>query len=152
VAFETSSERHAKLCLLRDCNISLVSWEQLLVGTKCHAELQRRSLVTPRTHGRLGGLRNQVAEKGVAFEVYLNLYQRFQDEPEKALAEMHAGLAEKGDEDRVFALAELSFFVAENSPNNRFVRNLAPSLSPMEWWRTRSLRSIATGRPRMAPT
>jgi hypothetical protein len=45
----------------------------------------------------------------------LNLYQRFVDEPEKALAEMHAGLARKGDEDRLFALAELSFAHAENS-------------------------------------
>src|SRR6185503_12871077 len=39
----------------------------------------------------------------------LNLYERFDEDPEKALAEMHAGLAAKGDEDRVFALAELSF-------------------------------------------
>ena len=45
----------------------------------------------------------------------LNLYQRFEDEPEKALAEMHAGLAPRGDEDRLFALAELSFAHAENS-------------------------------------
>jgi hypothetical protein len=44
-----------------------------------------------------------------------NLYQRFEDEPEKALAAMHAGLATKGDEDRLFALAELSFAHAENS-------------------------------------
>ena len=45
----------------------------------------------------------------------LNLYQRFEGEPEKALAEMHAGLAPKGDEDRLFALAELSFAHAEAS-------------------------------------
>ena len=45
----------------------------------------------------------------------LNLYERFEEEPEKALAEMHSGLAPKGDEDRVFALAELSFLHAENS-------------------------------------
>jgi hypothetical protein len=44
----------------------------------------------------------------------LNLYQRFGDEPEKALAEMHAGLAPQGDEDRLFGLAELSFAHAEN--------------------------------------
>jgi pimeloyl-ACP methyl ester carboxylesterase len=47
--------------------------------------------------------------------INLNLYDRFEDEPEKALAEMHAGLAPKGDEDRVFALAELSFLYAQNS-------------------------------------
>ena len=44
-----------------------------------------------------------------------NLFQHFEDEPEKALAEMHAGLAPTGDEDRVFALAELSFVHAQNS-------------------------------------
>jgi hypothetical protein len=45
----------------------------------------------------------------------LDLYQRFEDEPEKALAEMHAGLPPKGGEDRLFALAELSFAHAEVS-------------------------------------
>jgi hypothetical protein len=45
----------------------------------------------------------------------LNLYQLFEVEPEKALAQMHSGLAPKGDEDRLFALAELSFAHAENS-------------------------------------
>jgi hypothetical protein len=39
----------------------------------------------------------------------LNLYQLFEVEPEKALAQMHSGLAPKGDEDRLFALTELSF-------------------------------------------
>jgi hypothetical protein len=58
-------------------------------------------------------------EKPSAFSsrelINLNLYQRFQEEPEKALAEMHSGLAATGDEDRVFALAELSFLHAQNS-------------------------------------
>jgi len=45
----------------------------------------------------------------------LNLYQRFEEEPEKALAEMHTGLAPSGDEDRLFALTELSFAHAEAS-------------------------------------
>jgi pimeloyl-ACP methyl ester carboxylesterase len=47
--------------------------------------------------------------------INLNLYNRFEHEPEKALGEMHSGLALKGDEDRVFALAELSFLHAQNS-------------------------------------
>jgi hypothetical protein len=47
--------------------------------------------------------------------INLNVYERFEYEPEKALAEMHSGLASKGDEDRVFALAELSFVHAQNS-------------------------------------
>jgi hypothetical protein len=47
--------------------------------------------------------------------VNLNLYQRFEEDPVGALAEMHAGLAATGDEDRIFALAELSFFYANNS-------------------------------------
>ncbi len=50
----------------------------------------------------------------------LNLYQRFEDEPEKALAEMHAGLAPKGDEDRLFALTELSFAHAEISGDQSY--------------------------------
>ena len=45
----------------------------------------------------------------------LNLYQRFNEDPQKALAALHSGLASKGDEDRIFALAELSFLHAQNS-------------------------------------
>ena len=44
-----------------------------------------------------------------------NLYQEFADNPQKALADMHAALAPKGDEDRIFALAELSFLHGQNS-------------------------------------
>jgi Putative serine esterase (DUF676) len=44
-----------------------------------------------------------------------NLYQEFEDNPAKALADLHSGLASKGDEDRLFSLAELSFLHAENS-------------------------------------
>jgi pimeloyl-ACP methyl ester carboxylesterase len=49
-----------------------------------------------------------------------NLYQRFEDEPEQALAEMHAGLAPTGDEHRLFALAELSFVHAQNSGDRSY--------------------------------
>jgi pimeloyl-ACP methyl ester carboxylesterase len=59
------------------------------------------------------------AEKPSSFSarelINLNLYQLFVNEPEKALAEMHAGLAHEGDENRVFALAELSFAYAQKS-------------------------------------
>jgi pimeloyl-ACP methyl ester carboxylesterase len=44
-----------------------------------------------------------------------NLYQEFEDNPQKALADLHSGLAPNGDEDRIFALAELSFLHAQNS-------------------------------------
>jgi pimeloyl-ACP methyl ester carboxylesterase len=44
-----------------------------------------------------------------------NLYQRFDEDPEGALAELHAGLAPQGDEDIIFALAELSFLHGQNS-------------------------------------
>ena len=50
----------------------------------------------------------------------LNLYQLFEDDPQKALAEMHAGLAPDGDEDRVFALAEVSFLYAEKSGDRSY--------------------------------
>jgi hypothetical protein len=49
----------------------------------------------------------------------LNLYQRFEEDPRQALAELHTSLAPKGDEDRVFALAELSFAYARDSANRR---------------------------------
>ena len=49
-----------------------------------------------------------------------NLYQEFEDNPEKALADLHAGLASKGDEDRIFALAELSFLHAQNSGDRSY--------------------------------
>ena len=45
----------------------------------------------------------------------LNLYDKFADDPAKVLAELHRGLKPKGDEDRLIALAELSFFHAEQS-------------------------------------
>jgi Alpha/beta hydrolase family len=49
-----------------------------------------------------------------------NLYQRFEEDPAGALAELHAGLATEGDEDRLFALAELSLFHAQNSEDRRY--------------------------------
>jgi hypothetical protein len=52
--------------------------------------------------------------------VNLDLYQRFEEDPVGALAEMHAGLAATGDEDRIFALAELSFFYANNSGDRAY--------------------------------
>ena len=52
--------------------------------------------------------------------VNLDLYQRFEEDPVGALAEMHAGLAPTGDEDRIFALAELSFFYANNSGDRSY--------------------------------
>src|SRR5262245_1355534 len=42
-----------------------------------------------------------------------NLYQRFEEDPKGALAELHADLAPEEDENLLFALAELSFFYAE---------------------------------------
>jgi hypothetical protein len=42
----------------------------------------------------------------------LNFYQRFKEDPERALADLHKGLAPTGDEERLFALAELSMLHA----------------------------------------
>ncbi len=47
--------------------------------------------------------------------INFNVYQEFEDNPQKALADLHSALAPKGDEDRLFSLAELSFLHAENS-------------------------------------
>ena len=45
----------------------------------------------------------------------LGLLDRFDEEPEKVLAELHAGLKPAGDDDRLFALAELSLLQAERT-------------------------------------
>src|SRR5580765_1997183 len=50
----------------------------------------------------------------------LDLYQLFNDNPKEALAKLHKGLAPTGDEERVFALAELSFLYAENSGDRSY--------------------------------
>lgn len=50
----------------------------------------------------------------------LDLYELFDDNPEEALHKLHKGLAPTGDEDRLFALAELSFFHAENSGDRSY--------------------------------
>ena len=52
--------------------------------------------------------------------INFNLYQKFADSPHTALADLHAGLAPKGDEDRIFALAELSFLHAQNSGDRSY--------------------------------
>ena len=52
--------------------------------------------------------------------VNLNLYLRFEEDPVGALAELHAGLAPDGDEDRIFALSELSFFYANSSGDRSY--------------------------------
>ena len=49
-----------------------------------------------------------------------NLYEGFEEDPAKALAELHASLASEGDEDLLFALAELSFFYAEKSGDRSY--------------------------------
>ncbi len=45
----------------------------------------------------------------------LGVLDRFDQAPEKVLAELHGGLSPAGDEDRLFALAELSFLHAERT-------------------------------------
>jgi hypothetical protein len=59
------------------------------------------------------------AERASSFSarelINFNLFQEFEDNPKKALADLHAGLAPKGDEDRIFALAELSFLHAQKA-------------------------------------
>ena len=45
----------------------------------------------------------------------LGLLDRFEEQPDKVLAELHRGLKPAGDEDRLFALTELSFLHAQRS-------------------------------------
>ena len=50
----------------------------------------------------------------------LGLYELFEDNPKEALAKLHKSLAPTGDEERVFALAELSFLYAEKSGDRSY--------------------------------
>jgi hypothetical protein len=52
----------------------------------------------------------------------LDLFELFDDNPKEALARLHKRLAPTGDEDRLFALAELSFLYAENSGDRSYYR------------------------------
>jgi hypothetical protein len=56
-----------------------------------------------------------------------DLYELFDDKPKEALAKLHKGLEPTGDEDRVFALAELSFLHAENSGDRSYYLAAAAS-------------------------
>ncbi len=50
----------------------------------------------------------------------LGLYELFDEDPKEAIAKLRKGLAPTGDEDRVFALAELSFLYAEHSGDRSY--------------------------------
>src|SRR5262245_9905519 len=50
----------------------------------------------------------------------LNLFELFDDNPKEALAKLHKALAPTGEDDRLFALAELSFLHAENSGDRSY--------------------------------
>jgi hypothetical protein len=60
------------------------------------------------THGAPSRPTRQVLER-------LALADRFASEPERALAELHEGIAPGGDRGRIFALAELSFLHGERT-------------------------------------
>jgi len=48
------------------------------------------------------------------------LMDRFENEPERVLAELHAELKPTGDEDKLFALAELSLLHAQETDNHAY--------------------------------
>ena len=50
----------------------------------------------------------------------LNLYEAYEKDPTAALAKLHATLSPTGDEDRLFALAELSFLYAEETNDRSY--------------------------------
>ena len=97
---------------------TLIALATALIGSGCATPIGVR-YVEPRIAYHSFTANVLSADKPSSFSsrelINLNLYQRFEEDPQKALAEMHSGLAPKGDEDRVFALAELSFVYAENS-------------------------------------
>jgi pimeloyl-ACP methyl ester carboxylesterase len=50
----------------------------------------------------------------------MGLRDTYKDDMEGAIAQLHAGLSTDGDADRLFALAELSFLLAEDRENRKF--------------------------------
>ncbi|HYQ91443.1 MAG TPA: hypothetical protein VES89_05040, partial [Candidatus Competibacteraceae bacterium] len=50
----------------------------------------------------------------------LGLLDRFEAEPAEVLADLHRGLSPKGDDDRLFALAELSFLQADRTGDRAY--------------------------------
>ena len=48
------------------------------------------------------------------------LLDRFEEQPETVLAELHRGLSPAGDEDRLFALAELPFLNAQQTGDREY--------------------------------
>src|SRR5687767_2172557 len=98
--------------------LGLIALAIALLGSGCATPIGVR-YVEPRIAYQTLTANVLSAERPSSFSVRelmnLNLYERFNDDPEKALADMHSGLAPKGDEDRVFALAELSFAYANDS-------------------------------------
>jgi pimeloyl-ACP methyl ester carboxylesterase len=98
--------------------LGLIALAIALIGSGCATPIGVR-YVEPRIAYHTLTANVLSAERPSSFSMRelmnLNLYERFNEDPEKALAEMHSGLAPKGDEDRVFALAELSFAYANES-------------------------------------
>ena len=103
------------------CFIALVALAFLATGCSTPIGATR---VDPRT-AQLSLIANALSsDKPSSFSIQqllnLNLYELFQKNPKEALAKLHAGLSPAGDEDRVFALAELSFFHAEQSEDRSY--------------------------------
>ena len=71
-------------------------------------DFQRQVTANALSAGVPSGFSDQVLQR-------LNLRKRFKDEPGAALAELHASLHTEGGENRLFALAELSYLHAEQS-------------------------------------
>ena len=66
-----------------------------------------------RTESALSARQPSVSSKTVLRR--LGLLDRFDEEPVAVLAELHRGLSPTGDDDRLFALAELSFLYAQRT-------------------------------------
>lgn len=80
------------------------------VGVK-HVDIQ----TAYRIHTESALSAEQVSEPSKMLLRRLGLLDRFDTEPAKVLAELHGGLSPAGDDDRLFALAELSFLHADRA-------------------------------------
>jgi len=65
-----------------------------------------------RLHAESALTAERLSDPSMAVLRRAGLLDRFEQEPATVLAEMHRGLSPAGDQDRLFALAELSFLTA----------------------------------------
>jgi pimeloyl-ACP methyl ester carboxylesterase len=110
-----------KMC--RDKVIRCITIAVLLAASACATPIGTRH-IEPRAAQNALTQNALTGDKPSSFSareiLNLSLNDKFEKNPKEALAELHANLAPTGDENRIFALAELSFLQAERSGDRSY--------------------------------